>query len=689
MTLLDPVIQYYITYGFILVIITLALNITYLFISNFASLKSAYMCTSLKNTLFGNISKCFSSRLGSTCKQSDIGYTHGWCNDTDNYGPLRGTSAGPFSVKCNDWIWNNQDCPPDSCPDINGNKWGWCADKGVNRAMQGKACGPLEGKCENWIWSAKKCSETCDSGSSSATCTEDSCICSTVKARYVIVKLADVKSVTPKIDVYDTTGILIASASLLKIDLKDDKPIGKVIITKVPEDTVSLVGAKLTLSKSDNSIVIYRTISTAQDSYIFDIAKPSLLPSVSLTPAPPVPVPTPVVDKDRADKLAADKMAMALKTTSKAPYVMPKRFRIKSNAKFNMCLDDGGGEPGKSLVKLSACDPNSINQHFNYVNGVLVNADRPNRCIQSKGAKKPLIVNKCNIDSKEQQFTYADGAFKNATGNVCIDDGGGTLNSQFTIWDCEKNNNQGFELVDAPAPVKPAITWSKLPGTMTVISSNKDWTWGIDKGQNIYITKDPSGTWKKMDGKAKWVEVGPENVWIIGTDKKTYKRPADGSGKWKLMEGNFTQLSISPTGQLWGINDSSTNNIWYCSKTKNEDCAGGWHRPPGFTSTAKHIDAGQDVVVATTTDNKVIERPVDGTSGVWSIIPGNFRYVVADKDVLYGLDPVGDLSSCKIPCKGKWLKLDAGSAGKMDLIDLKGTGLLGISQGNIWKGDLN
>ena len=108
---LGPVVQYYKIYGPFLIIVTLILTITYTFISNFASIRSAYTCTTLKKVVNGSVGKCFGSRIGPTCRKSDIGYTHGWCNDAGNKGHLRGTRTGPYAVKCSDWIWNKSGCP--------------------------------------------------------------------------------------------------------------------------------------------------------------------------------------------------------------------------------------------------------------------------------------------------------------------------------------------------------------------------------------------------------------------------------------------------------------------------------------------------------------------------------------------------------------------------------------------------
>ena len=757
MGILDPVIQYYITYGPSLIIITLVLSITYMFISNFASVKSAYMCSSLKNAVSGEISKCFSSRIGSSCKQTDIGYTHGWCNDPDNYGPLRGTSAGPFSVKCDDWIWNSADCPPDVCSTIKAEKWGWCADKGIQRAMRGQACGPYKGKCENWVWHAKSCPSKCGESS----CLEDSCICSTVKARYVVLKRVDGKDTPINIsglEVYDPSGVIIAPDTMtpslwpqfedeatygpqfilddkdgtaqtvaskdayMQLDLKTEKAIGRIIIrNRTDKNKDYIVGTALVLRKSDNSSAVYRKITNAQDLYNIEIGKTSSIQATtdrqkadaaSIAQAKAASIAQAIADKAAADKAIADKaaadkaaadkiladklaeerIAKAKAAVIKVPVTIPDRFRIKSKSKFNLCLDDGGGLHGKSVVKLALCDPNSINQHYIYdaKNKIIKNTDKSDTCIRNYGAKNPLRIDDCN-PNKGQQFTYSLDKQKFISQDdttLCMDDGGGAKpGSTFTLWPCENNSsNQGFELVSAPFAPKPSVSWSKIPGNLTVVRSNKDWSWSVDKGLNIYMTKDPiAGNWKKMDGKATSIAVGPDNVWIVGTDGYNYKRPADGSGKWKKIPGNLTQISISPNGEVWGINAASENNIWYCSKTATEDCTGGWHRLAKFTSKAKHIDAGENMVVATTVDNQVIYGDTKDGNVPWNIIPGQFRVVSVGADALYGLDPFGNMSVCKLPCEGRWTKVD----GKLNSIDVYGKGLIGVGVDNsMLKGDV-
>jgi hypothetical protein len=310
---MEPIVNYYILYGPMLIIASLVLGITYLFISNFSAVRSAYLCTSLKNVVTGEVGKCFSSRIGATCKSSDIGFTHGWCNDEDNYGPLRGTRAGPHSVKCRDWIWNKRDCPPENCASVDGMNWGWCADKGVQRAMRGQACGPYAGSCDNWVWNKKACPTQCGSPS----CTDDSCICTMVKARYIILKRVDGKKERiniKNIEVYDSNGFRIkgfrtkiwpkdedsdksiiitqpSSQAYIQLDLNSDKPIGRIVIrnrTDCCDDRI--MGCAMVLRKDSGATVLYRKITERKPVYNIPIgnAKPiaSAINAVNAIKAP-------------------------------------------------------------------------------------------------------------------------------------------------------------------------------------------------------------------------------------------------------------------------------------------------------------------------------------------------------------------------------------------------------------------
>lgn len=167
--MLEYLIRYYQTYGPLLLLVTIVFTAFYWVLVNWGMIRATYRCVNLKNTVTGNIGKCFSSNEGTSCQNTDLGYIYGWCNDADNYGPLPGKSTGPYVGYCSQWSWCKGQCPPYQCsgsfPKGIGEQepqvWGWCADAGVERAMIGTACGPRGAKCNNWLWDVKKCPTSC------------------------------------------------------------------------------------------------------------------------------------------------------------------------------------------------------------------------------------------------------------------------------------------------------------------------------------------------------------------------------------------------------------------------------------------------------------------------------------------------------------------------------------------------
>jgi hypothetical protein len=165
--------HYYQSYGPLLIVSSVVLILFYWTVANFALLRATYRCVDLKNTVTGQVGKCFDSAQGTSCQNTELGYVYGWCNDSDNYGPLPGSKSGPYSGYCAQWSWNKEKCPPYQCmgdypsgidkqnKKLCQKKWGWCADKGVEKAMVGTPCGPRGGSCDNWIWEAKKCPTGC------------------------------------------------------------------------------------------------------------------------------------------------------------------------------------------------------------------------------------------------------------------------------------------------------------------------------------------------------------------------------------------------------------------------------------------------------------------------------------------------------------------------------------------------
>ena len=546
-----PLVQYYTAYGPVLIVLSLVLGITYLFISNFAAVRSAYMCTSLKNVLTGNVGKCFGARLGPTCKSSDIGFTHGWCNDETNYGPLRGTRTGPYSVKCKDWIWNKGACPPNRCSKINGTEWGWCADKGVQRAMRGQACGPYEGACDNWIWQPNACPKQCGTPN----CKDDSCICTMVKARYVIIKRSDNREEyinIKQIDVYDSNGYKLkgirptlwpaynnsygaeqlltgnsfahtgkSKNAYIQLDLGDDKPIGRVVITNRADCCKDrIVGCSMILRKNDNSTAMFRKITDIKDVYDIPIGKAK-------------PISKPIVQQA--------KIIAAAGPAASAP--------------------------------------------------------------DAKPAPKP-----------------------------------------------------------AARPVK---TWKKIPGKLKIVSSDNQWTWGVNSSNDIYKCRSPcDGKWEHVPGKLKQIDVGGSQVWGTNANDDIFWRTKTGAGQWHNIKGKLKHVSVGPNNRVWGVNGN--NDIFMC---KSIPCKGDWQQVPG---KLKQIDVNSSEVWGVNANDDIFKR---GILGGWKQVPGKLKYVSATNKRVVGVNSSDAIFSCKQPCNGNWKKLE----GSLKQIEVGAGALVGVN----------
>ncbi len=591
---LEPVVQYYLIYGPILIMVTLVLAITYTFISNFAAVRSAYTCTSLKNVLNGNVGKCFSSRIGSTCSKSDIGYTHGWCNDTDNYGPLRGTRTGPYAVKCSDWIWSKSDCPPDTCGKISGKEWGWCADKGVQRAMRGQACGPFQGTCDTWVWNAKACPEQCGSPS----CTDDSCICSMLKARYVILKRVDntATSLAVKdIEVYDSDGYRIKSGvrptlwpqfgdvstygpqnisvgtgvskteaskdAYIQLDLGEDKAIGRVIIKNVSDsESNRMIGSALILRKNDNKTALYRKITEVKSVYDIPIGK-----------AKPV-IPEPEQGKEAAT--GAVSVAAAIVGTAAAPAALVRTPRPEGITD----KDKADAAAAKATINVKPVTPKSPWEKIT-------------------GGLKHISVN--------PEWTWG-------------------VNSKNEIYKCK-------------TPCK--TPWTKVSGGLVQIDVGKTEVWGVNGNGEIYRRPvDGSGSWTQMKGRLKYVSSGPTDlVWGVNSSDNIYMC-VPGKGKrcyneWKQMSGSLKQLSVGED-EVWGVNRS--NEIY----KRPVNGTGKWTQVPG---KLKHVSVGKDEIIGVNTDNEIYTCGQPCT-GKWNKIEGKLRQVdTANRDNTVGVNDAGEI----------------------------------------------
>ena len=122
-------------YKFIILIIFLILIIIYLFIANFYGIFSIYNCLTTNfiwKLTNGKLSNCLKGDP-KECKNIDKNGTYGFCFDEDYYGTSMGQKEGPYGYNCVDWVFDSEDCYPETCEMANtSKKYGWCVEK--NRA---------------------------------------------------------------------------------------------------------------------------------------------------------------------------------------------------------------------------------------------------------------------------------------------------------------------------------------------------------------------------------------------------------------------------------------------------------------------------------------------------------------------------------------------------------------------------
>jgi hypothetical protein len=153
-------------YKFKIIIIIFSLFLVYYILTRFYGLFAIYNCLTrdfIWKVANGKLSNCFSSEP-SSCKNIDKNGIYGFCYDPDYYGVGTGEERGPYGYNCTDWIFDKDECYPQTCELANNSKkWGWCLDN--NRAYRGTSCGPDKSygvNCKKWIWNdipgcPKKC----------------------------------------------------------------------------------------------------------------------------------------------------------------------------------------------------------------------------------------------------------------------------------------------------------------------------------------------------------------------------------------------------------------------------------------------------------------------------------------------------------------------------------------------------
>jgi hypothetical protein len=150
---------------FYIVFLISFLYLLYYFYTRFYSIFATYTC--LTN---GNLTSCF-RKQPKNCKNIDKNSIYGFCYDSDYYGVGVGEERGPYGYNCNDWIFDKDDCYPETCELANtSNRFGWCVER--NRSYMGNSCGPSKSygiTCKEWIWNdINKCPKKCPIISKSA-----------------------------------------------------------------------------------------------------------------------------------------------------------------------------------------------------------------------------------------------------------------------------------------------------------------------------------------------------------------------------------------------------------------------------------------------------------------------------------------------------------------------------------------
>lgn len=488
--------------------------------------------------------------------------------------------------------------------------------------MRGQACGPFQGSCDTWVWNAKACPQQCGT----ASCTDDSCICSMLKARYVILKRVDNKATSiavNDIEVYDSDGYRIKSNvrptlwpqfgdistygpqniskgtgiskteaskdAYIQLDLGEDKAIGRVIIKNVSSAVSNrIVGTALILRKNDNKTALYRKLTNVKSVYDIPVGK-----------AKPV-----IPDKP--------------KTELKPDIKLKPKVKVK---------------PQTTLTTFAACPVGYSGP------------DATGKCVTgwSKACEQKCAEAKCSsakgkwipLDYKKNPYTC-----------------------QMPV----KINVQASAPA-AEAPAKPS-PWKQITGMLKHISADPSWMWGVNSKNDIYKCKTPcsTGAWSKVEGSLVQVDVGKDEVWGVNSSDDIYRRPKDGSGKWTNVKGKLKYISAGPTGAVWGVN--SLNNIYRCNNVSK--CDGNWKQVPGSLT---QLSVGPREVWGVNAKNEIYKGAVDGT-GSWTKVPGVLKHVAVGDNEVVGVNTLNDIYTCKQPCTGNWSKIE----GKLKQIDTANSG---------------
>ncbi|RXJ69814.1 hypothetical protein CS022_23640 [Veronia nyctiphanis] len=199
--------------------------------------------------------------------------------------------------------------------------------------------------------------------------------------------------------------------------------------------------------------------------------------------------------------------------------------------------------------------------------------------------------------------------------------------------------------------------WPRISGKLKHVSSGKDFIWGVNSNDNIFMCAKPckGDGWVKIPGKLMQLDVGEERIYGVNSNNNIYWRPVDGSGGWTQITGQLKHVSVG-TDWVWGVN--SNDNIYQCKLP----CNGSWTQVSGKLS---QLDVGKTEVWGVNKDGNIYKRPADGSGSNWQQIKGLLKHVTVGKDYIWGVNSVRKIFKCVHPCEGSWM-LESGNLKQID-----------------------
>jgi hypothetical protein len=160
-----------------------------------------------------------------------------------------------------------------------------------------------------------------------------------------------------------------------------------------------------------------------------------------------------------------------------------------------------------------------------------------------------------------------------------------------------------------------------------------------------------------VNGAAKQVSAGANEVWSLSTSGNIYKRPVDGSGAWTNVPGVLKHVSVGTNGQVWGVSDDQ--KVWTFINNK-------YYKVKGVY--LNQIDVGTDSIWGVQANGDVYTKTNKNYDPNWVQIPGKLKYVSSDNENVVGLGMANEFKVCKKPCKGSWVTRE-GNFSQVDITD--------------------